>query len=246
MRLLAAIALGLAALTSSCASTGESASADTMTAHVGNYPPGPSGVARPRVAIPSFSVSGADAKASMNDMAADQLSTLLVRSQRFLVIERAQLDKLLAEQQLTGVVAPGEMAQTGAIQGVDYLVLGKVSNLRSKVSRTKRGFGLGRVSGLIGVGGADMDKESVEVKTDCGVDLRLVDPSTGAVVAANFSEYSRTDSASAMGLTILGWGSDASADLQLTEDDYGKILRLALDDAVRKLLPDVDQMLVSQ
>ncbi|MEX1025267.1 MAG: CsgG/HfaB family protein [Planctomycetota bacterium] len=245
MRLFVVLVLGFAACASSCASTGETASADTLTSNIGMYPPGPAGVVRPRIAIPSFSVSGADAKAAMNDVAADQMSTLFVRTQRFNVIERAQLDKLLAEQDLTGIVTPGEMAKQGAVQGVDYLVLGKVSNLRTKVTRTKRNFGLGRVTGLIGIGAADMDKENVEVKTDCGVDLRLVDPSTGAVVAANFSEYSRSDSASSMGLTILGVGADASADLQITEDDYGKILRLALDDAVRKLLPDIDQMLVN-
>ena len=32
--------------------------------------------------------------------------------------------------------------------------------------------------------------------------------------------------------------------MKITEDDYGKILRLALDDAVRKMLPDVDQFLM--
>ncbi len=238
---IALLALALGA----CASTSESAGGDSLTAHVGQYSPAPTGIARPRVGIPSFSVTGANAKQEMNEVAADQLSTLLVRSQRFNVIERAQLDKLLDEQSLGGNVRPGELAATGEVRGVDYLMIGKVSNLRTKVAKKKRGFGLGKVSGLIGIGAADYEKEDIEISTDCGVDLRLVSPSSGEVVAANFSEYKRTDSAAAVGVEILGWNADASADLQISDDDYGKILRLALDDAVRKMLPDLDQFLVS-
>jgi hypothetical protein len=46
-----------------------------------------------------------------------------------------------------------------------------------------------------------------------------------------------------MGVTILGANADANADIQLSEDDKGKLLRLALDDAVRKSLPKIDQFL---
>ena len=49
-----------------------------------------------------------------------------------------------------------------------------------------------------------------------------------------------------MGLTNLGANADANASIELSEDDKGKILRLALDDAMRKCLPKIDSFLRHQ
>jgi hypothetical protein len=49
-----------------------------------------------------------------------------------------------------------------------------------------------------------------------------------------------------MGLAILGANAESNADIQLSEDDKGKILRLALDDAIRKSLPKIDKFLRNQ
>src|SRR5690606_34233722 len=159
-------------------------------------------------------------------------------TERFRVIERAQLQKLLDEQNLEGIVKPGEMARPAQVRGVDYLLIGKVTNLRVKKEDQSRGFGLGRVGGsLVNIGAADVQKKNVRISTESGVDIRLVAPSSGEVVVSNFSEYSRTDAASAMGVDILGASAKADANIDISEDDKGKILRLALDDAVRKSLP---------
>ena len=195
---------------------------------------------------------GSDASAGMEALAADQLATLLVRTDRFDVIERGQLQMLLDEQDLEGIVADGELARPAAVQGVDYLMIGKITNLRTKATKTggKSGFGQiirftgEKVSG--GVGGLDIDNEKVEMKVECGVDLRLVDPSTGSVLDAMFSEYTRTDKASAFGIQVLGVGADANAEIEMSEDDRGLILRLACDDAVRKMLPSLDRKLASR
>ena len=58
-----------------------------LTQNVGVYSPPPPGILRPRVGVPPMEV-GSDASAGMEVMAADQLSTLLVRTDRFDVIER--------------------------------------------------------------------------------------------------------------------------------------------------------------
>lgn len=238
--------LGLCAVLTlgSCATSGESASADRMTANVGQYNPPPAVSVRPRIGVPAFAVSGDAAKREMNTIAADQMTTLMVNAGRFNVIERAQLETLLAEQNLEGIVKPGEMASTGEIRGVDYLLVGKVTNLRVKTTKKDSGFGLGNLGNVVGV--TDVSKDEVEVKTDCGVDIRLVNPSTGEIVCANFSEFSRKDEAAAYGIEIFGANAKSSASIEISEDDYGKILRLALDDALRKSLPKIDQWLMSQ
>jgi len=192
-------------------------------------------------------VSGplAGSREALNDVAADIATTLAVNTMRFDVIERAQLDQLLREQKLEGIVKPGELAQQGQVRGVDYLLIGKITNLRVKRSATRRGFGLSRVDLPWGggAGAVDYRKEDIRITTECGVDIRLVNPSSGSVAVAHFSDYNRTDTAKAIGLEILGASAEAEAELEITEDDKGKILRLALDDALRKMLPKVDNYL---
>ena len=70
---------------------------------------------------------------------------------------------------------PGELAKTGQVRGVDYLLLGKVTNLRVKQEHTGHGGG---------AMGFELRKKSTNIITDCGVDIRLVDPSSGAAVCS--------------------------------------------------------------
>jgi len=250
MRVGAALALALGSVAViGCSHSSESASRDTLTKDVGQYPPAPSGVNKPRVGVPPFAVQaqgGFSGGGDLNSLAADQMTTLLDQSDRFHVIERAQLQKLLDEQQLEGIVRPGELAKQANVRGVDYLLIGKVTNLRVKRENKGNSFGLAQVGGLVNVGGADVKNNETVITTECGVDIRLVDPSTGELMSSNFSEFKRTDSASSMGLSILGANAQSNADVQLSEDDKGKILRLALDDALRKSLPKIDKFLRNQ
>lgn len=231
----------------SCATSSETASADTMTANVGTYAPPPSGMARVRVGVPDFEVERG-VTADVSKVAADQLTTLGTRTRRFIMIERAQLGQLLEEQGLSGVVRAAEIAKKGNVRGVDYLLLGKVTNLRVKAERSGSNFGLGRlpIPGTRNTLGAfDFSKKNSTIKVDCGVDLRLVNASTGEIAAADFAEYSRTDSVGAFGLQILGVNAGSDADLRIDTNNRGKILRLALDHALRKMLPMVDDYLVN-
>jgi curli biogenesis system outer membrane secretion channel CsgG len=178
-------------------------------------------------------------------VAADQLTTLAVQTRRFAVIERAQMEQLLKEQNLSGVVNPAQIAQKGQINGVDYLLIGKVTNMRVMAEQSGSGFNFGRLAART-LGVFDYNNRSSSIKVDCGVDIRLVDATTGVIEAAQNSEYSRTDSISAFGISILGVDASSDANLQIDDDNRGKILRLALDDAVRKMLPSVDNFLVSR
>jgi curli biogenesis system outer membrane secretion channel CsgG len=239
--------LGVAAVSiGGCASTGESAGSDKkLMAHVADYPPAPSGAMRPRVGVPSFRVTtagGFGGGSDLNDLAADEMVTLLHKSSRFDVIERSQLQKLLDEQNMEGIVKPGELAKAGQVRGVDYLFLGRVTNLRVKRDDTRQGANLGGIGGAFS--GFGFDKKDTVITSECGVDIRLVDPTSGRVVMANNSEFRRTDSAGAMGISVLGGHAEGDANVSISEDDKGKVLRLALDDALRKALPEIDDFLV--
>jgi curli biogenesis system outer membrane secretion channel CsgG len=237
-----------------CASVGESGQRDQVTANVGNYSPAPSGIDKPRVGVPPFSVkdqsqSVAVGKRELQSMAADQMTTLMFQTARFDVIERAQLEQMLREQDLEGIVRPGELAGRGKVRGVDYLLIGKITAFRIKVDRTSQEAGVqsGYISNelLDGITGGFSQNEK-NITTELGVDIRLVDPETGQVYAANFTDYKRTDTAKSMGLDIAGVGASGDSDIRINRDDAGKVLRLAFDDALKKGMSQIDSMLRSR
>ncbi len=245
------LALSAALLFPGCATTGESAGADTLTAHVGIYPPPPPSLQMVRVGVPPFldARKGQKSRASMQNLgaiAADQLTTLAVNTGRFDVIERAQLQQLLKEQGLEGIVDPKEMARQGKVRGLDYLVLGKVTNFRVQAARSRTGLGIAQLhlGKYGGVGGFDLKKSNSRITVECGVDLRLVDPSTGSTLAAQFGEYKKTNTLNAFGIQVLGINATADGRLAVDEDNQGKILRLALDHALRRMLPMIDRRLL--
>jgi len=245
------ISLGLcivliAAVTNGCGNSRTSYAADEQTQMIGQYNPPPAGAARVKAGVPPFMIQDDDLTQDTAKVAADQLTTLLVHSQRFHVIERTQLEQLLKEQSLEGIVRADELAQAGRVRGVDYIFIGKITNFLVKREERSGGFGVGRVNlpGGGNFGGLDIKKDKVVVTVEVGVDLRMVNPSDGSTVAANFSEFTRTDEVGAFGVDILGASASGDADLQIDEDNKGKLLRFALDDALRKMLPQVDTVLV--
>jgi curli biogenesis system outer membrane secretion channel CsgG len=231
-----------------CASSEETAERDTLTLHVGKYDPPPPGIHVARVGISPFTVTQHGQTVNdpgMAGLAADQMYALAVQSERFEVIERAALGQLVREWGLEGIVDPNEMAKSGKVSGVDYLIYGKITNFRIKAESTDTGFNLAGIPlPFGGLSAFDYNNTASKITAECGVDIRMVDPTRGSVAAAHFGEFKKTDAISAFGISILGFRSQADADLRIDEDNQGKILRLALDDAFRKMLPTVDKELL--
>jgi len=241
--LLATLTFVATCLLPSCTFSEESKSQNRMANDVGVYPPPAGPIVRVRLGVPPFEVKGQSGGAELNELAADQLTTLMTKTRRFVVIERAQLDQLVKEQNLQGILKPGELAKPGQIRGVDYLALGKVTNLRVKAEKTSSGGGVLDFFG--GIGGFDFKNSKARVTTECGVDLRLVNPATGEIAVSEFTEFTKTDSIGALGIKVLGVNAGSEAELELSDDNKGLILRLALDDTLKKMLPDLDTFLES-
>lgn len=235
-----------------CAEVGQRAGRDPLTAHVGQYDPPPPGAQRVRVGVPPFGVEQTRGRygfntAHLNDMAADQISTLMHLTGRFNVVERAQLQHLLAEQGLEGIVRPGELAQPGQVRGVDYLLIGKITGFRMTAERTGTEYGVGRgwVSDqLQGITGG-MEREEVIITSEMGVDLRLVDPTTGETKSAHFSQFRQQDTARSMGIQVAGVGGRGEAQVEITADDAGRVMRMAFDDTLRKMMPEIDRKIMA-
>lgn len=235
-----ASALCIAALVGCGTSTSENYLRDQMP-DVGTYPVAPAGVKKVRCASVDFEDKTGN---RVGDQAADQMTTLLLRCpDRFSVIERTALKNLLREQNLEGVVDPSEMAKPGRVRGVDYLVYGSITNFRVKMIRQKTGFDVGKIIPKT-AGALEIDTSKTVVHVQCDVDVKMVNTTTGEIVAGDFGAVNREDVASAWGMKILSIGGSAENELRIDKDSQGRILRRALDDAFRKMLPRIDEKLM--
>jgi DNA-directed RNA polymerase subunit RPC12/RpoP len=76
--------------------------------------------------------------------------------------------------------------------------------------------------------------------TTCRIDVRLIDPTTGAAAATVDDSFNRVCSPQAMGLNI---PAPMPTVLHLSDEQLDAVLRVVLDDAMRKLLPEADVVL---
>ena len=150
--------------------------------------------------------------------AADELTTQLFKTDQFSVIECAQLDALLAEQDLgaSGAVNPSTAAQIGQLLGVQLIVTGSITQ-----------FSIERVSGGFRSFGASVSQ------AESRLDVRLVDTNTGEILLAEEGE----------GQKRFGGGFFQSAGVE-REFDAGvaqEALRPAVEDIVAKIAGQADR-----
>lgn len=103
----------------------------------------------------------------------DMLTTALVKSGNYRVIERMELDKILNEQDFgqTGRITAQSAAKVGQVLGVELAVMGSVSEF---------GYKKGETGGAIKGIGIGVSNQSATV----GIDVRMVNTSTGEIMTA--------------------------------------------------------------
>ena len=155
---------------------------------------------------------------NLGKAAADELVTQLFRIGSFSIVERAQLDALLAEQDLgaSGAVDTSTAARIGQLLGVQLILTGSITQ-----------FSIERTSGRFGrLGGSVSRAESV-------LDVRMVDTSTGEIMLADSAEGRKT----------LGGGFFGSAGLE-RQFDAGvaqEALRPAIEQVTEKIASQADR-----
>ena len=139
------------------------------------------------IAVPSFSVGAGSVRIGSVDLSsqgedfyrelgsgvADIFIAEAYESQQFRITERAEIDKILFEQDLaqSGRVNPATAAAVGRIEGAELMVLGSVSEFGVQTTG-----GGGRVLGVFG-GAAET------VTARVAVEIRLVDTDTAEIMA---------------------------------------------------------------
>jgi len=149
----------------------------------------------------------------LSDSAGEILTTEMLRSGNFIMVERQKIEDIMAELelQLSGVTEADNAAQLGEMLNCQYMLVGSVSNFGVKVT------------------GKDMIIAQQKIQTaECEVDIRVIDVETGGII---FSAYGKGKSETKSGSTF-GLGATAGYD----ETMAGKVLRQAVSEAVLKLV----------
>lgn len=172
-----------------------------------------SSLQRPRIAVSRFEVrDGPDVGLALGDF----LSTALVNSDRFVVLERARLDDLRAEQQLQSGADfdPATRVASGGFEGAELLIRGAIVNFEPDCKG---------VSVLLAGSG-----------TACTtLNLRIVDVASGRIVNATTVES--TSRSSQVGLFFargdlpIGLGAYANTPMETA-------LRNAIEKAVQHIV----------
>ena len=151
----------------------------------------------------------------------EMLTSELFKTGRFIMVERAALADIVKEQELgqTGLVRGETAAKVGEILGAQLLVAGAVTEFESQSSGGGGGIGFSGLNLALQMSNAHV-----------GIDLRLVDSSTGQILKShNASGTARTTSVG-FGATVEGvqFGSDAFQKTPLGEATRDAIFKAVL------------------
>ena len=156
---------------------------------------------------------------------ADLLVKNLVTDGTYSVIERKQLDKILAEQNFSNSdrANPASAAKIGKILGLDAIIVGSITEFGNETKNTNVGGGGGNFHGF-GVGGFG-HKDS---KANVMLDARLVDIDTAEILGVAEGKGQSKRSSTSM----LGGGQEIVPGMALARAGRGLWIRAIFNKAI--------------
>lgn len=139
----------------------------------------------------------------LGKQAADILATKLVESQKFILIERQDYDKIVAELEQTKSVSQNI--------GADFLIIGSVTELGRKTLGNQKVF-----------------SNSIKQTVEAGVSMRLVDVSTGLIIYSGEGK----GSAEVQDKRVMGLGETADYDATLTDKAIGAAINQLVENII--------------
>ncbi len=143
-----------------------------------------------RIGVVEFENKTAYGQRRLGQVASDILVTELVKSDKFIVIERDKMDKIIQEQKLqqSGIIDPMTAVKLGQILGLEAIVVGAVTQ-----------FGVKKE-------GSDyLLAQSKQQVAEVSVDIRVIDVQTGQVILADSGKgITKSKKASFLGMGTRG------------------------------------------
>lgn len=171
-----------------------------------------------RIAVLEFEDKTAHEKGKLGEVVTDILITELVGSERFIVVERTKIKKILKEQKtsVSGIVDPATAVEIGRLMGVNAVVIGSISEFGMRKAKT-------------GIPGFRREKEILQAV----VDIRLVDVQTGVILVAE----------SGRGETSISKTSMLTINVETTQDETmtGTVIREAIESFISKMKSKMEE-----
>ncbi len=180
-----------------------------------------------RIAVSRFEDRSGHGYHGLGQGVADMLASALVKSGKFMVMERQELDNVLSEQKLgeSGLVTAETAPKVGKLLGVELLVVGSISEFGTKENR---------ISGGISMFGGGISRKTARAV----VDIRLVNTTTGEIIASETKEGSE----SSTGLSVRTDAFDFSDHNGWDDTDEGKATRQAVDGCVELITENLQNL----
>ncbi len=169
-----------------------------------------------------------DASWNIGDGLTEMLTSELFRTGRFIMIERAALADIVKEQELgqTGLVRKETAARVGEMLGAQLLIAGAVTEFAAQSG-----------GGGAGVGFSGFNLQLQTSSAHVGVDIRLVDSSTGQVLKSHKADAKAQETGVGFGARVKGvtFGSDA-----FMKTPLGQATREAISKAVMFIIGEME------
>jgi curli biogenesis system outer membrane secretion channel CsgG len=168
----------------------------------------------------------------------DMLVEKLLKDGNYRIIERKALDKILAEQNFSNSdrADPATAQKLARILGVDAIIMGSITKFgRDDKSKTIGGAGFGPRA--FGIGGVKRN----EAKAVCAISARLVDTTTGEILAAVTGEGESKRSGTSLIGGGAGTGGGGIGGFDTHASNFGQtLLGEAVTDAVNSVGAQLD------
>ncbi len=167
----------------------------------------------------------------------DLLLTYLVKDGSFSIIERKNLDKILAEQNFSNSdrADPSSAAKIGRLRGVDAILVGSVTQFGNETKNTGVG-GVGAGLGKIGLGGFGQK----QTKAIVGLTARIVNIDTAEIMAVAEGKGESKRTSTSMSGFGGGWGGFGGGRVDFGSSNFqSTIIGEAVRFSVEALTADV-------
>lgn len=172
---------------------------------------------------------------------ADMLVDKLVSAGTYSVIERKELDKIIAEQNFSNSdrADPNSAAKLARVLGVDVIIIGSITQFgRDDKSTNVGGGALGGVTGRFGIGGVRKSNAMAVVQ----ITARMINTSTAEILASATGKGESSRSGTGLLGAGGGSGSEGGAGIDMRSSNFGgTIIGEATTKAVAEVASQLDE-----
>jgi curli biogenesis system outer membrane secretion channel CsgG len=170
---------------------------------------------------------------------ADMLVDKLVSAGTYSVIERKELDKIIAEQNFSNSdrADANTAAKLARVLGVDVIIIGSITQFgRDDKSTNVGGGALGGVTGRFGVGGVRKSNATAVVQ----ITARMINTSTAEILASASGKGESSRSGTGLLGAGGGSGSEGGAGIDMRSSNFGSTI---IGEATTKAVDEVARQL---